>query len=79
AEDGASATAPVEVQWTVSGASWNTQGTLDLVPAEADPDRPDAPLGWAVDFSISALDSRLRSGDSLSVVETGSSRGPILD
>lgn len=79
AEDEESAIVPLEVAWTVSGATWNTQGELRLVPGEPDPERPDAPIGWLADFSISALDARLRPGDTLSVVETETERGAILD
>ncbi|HEX7134166.1 MAG TPA: penicillin-binding transpeptidase domain-containing protein [Iamia sp.] len=75
AEAEATASAPLEVVWSVEGATWNTSGTVTAVFAGAE----GQPGEWSVLWDIAALDNRLRPGDSLSAVATDSERGPILD
>lgn len=74
-EDGATATAPLSVEWSISGATWETSGevTANLAGAEGQP------AEWRVVWDIAALDNRLRAGDVLSAVATDPARAPILD
>ncbi len=74
-EEQGTATAPLEVVWSVDGATWNTSGTVTAVFAGAE----GQPGGWSVLWDIAALDNRLRAGDSLSAVTTDAGRAAILD
>lgn len=69
------ATAPLEVEWSVEGATWTTSGTVTAVYAGAE----GQPAEWRVLWDIAALDNRLRAGDALSAVATDSERAAILD
>jgi cell division protein FtsI/penicillin-binding protein 2 len=75
APDEATATAPVSVEWSIGGATWDTDGevTANLAGAEGQP------AEWRVVWDIAALDNRLRAGDALSAVATDADRAAILD
>lgn len=69
------ATAPLTVEWSVDGATWNTSGTVTVAYAGAEGE----PAEWKVLWDIAALDNRLRPGDALSAVVTTAGRAAILD
>jgi cell division protein FtsI/penicillin-binding protein 2 len=70
AHTGTTATVPLDVEWTVSGASWASSGTLALAQAGT---------AWTPTWDLAALDRRLRPGDVLTVEATPPDRAAILD
>lgn len=76
--DDTTAEVPVEVEWTVEGATWTSTGTLHLVVEDDVPESEDGST-WLVDHTVAGLDERLRPGDVLSVETTEPDRAAILD
>ena len=71
--DGDQGEAAMETIWTVGGSSWTTPGRLGLVRVDAGGDGT-----WRAEWSLAALDERLRPGDTLAADSTAPTRGMIL-
>ncbi|WCO69174.1 penicillin-binding transpeptidase domain-containing protein [Iamia majanohamensis] len=71
--DGDRGEAAMETTWTVGGSAWTTPGRLGLVRVDAGGDGT-----WRAEWSLAALDERLRPGDTLAADSTAPTRGMIL-
>lgn len=71
--DGERGEAALETTWTVGDTSWTTPGRLGLARLDAGGDGT-----WRAEWSLAALDARLRPGDTLAADSTAPTRGMIL-